>query len=106
VYSWRQPDVAALRQEVQSVASADATEVPILVVEVLSAATRRRDRQVKTRHYLRAGTSEVWLVDPVDRSIEVVTGDSVRRHTADDTASSVAVPGFALSWSALDRDSA
>ncbi len=52
--------------------------VPLLVIEVLSPSTARRDRDVKTDIYLRAGVREVWLVDPDSRSIEVRT-DAGRR---------------------------
>jgi Uma2 family endonuclease len=59
---------------------------PILVVEVLSSTTRRRDREDKRSFYLGAGVAEYWLVDPESRSIttvqpgsaEIVNRDAVR----------------------------
>ena len=42
-----------------------------LVVEVLSRSTRTRDRGVKRAAYFALGVREVWLVDPVSRTVEV-----------------------------------
>ncbi len=44
---------------------------PALVVEVLSASTRRHDERTKRRLYQRAGVQEYWIVDP-DRRMVVV----------------------------------
>ena len=43
--------------------------VPILVVEVLSQTTRRRDLEDKRRFYLAKGVEEYWIVDREARSI-------------------------------------
>jgi Uma2 family endonuclease len=45
---------------------------PILVVEVLSRTTRRRDRQQKRQLYLDAGVAEYWIVDGESRAVRVV----------------------------------
>ena len=50
----------------------DGAPVPILVVEILSPSTRRRDREQKRELYADAGVAEYWLVDPETRSITVV----------------------------------
>ena len=70
------------------------------------AISRALDRREKTATYLRAGIAEVWLVDPDGRSIDVVTSAGVRHHDADTEAASDAVPGFALTWSELERERA
>jgi Uma2 family endonuclease len=44
---------------------------PDLVAEVLSTATRRRDRTLKWRWYREYGVREYWLIDPVEKSITV-----------------------------------
>jgi Uma2 family endonuclease len=49
----------------------DRAPVPILVVEVLSSYTRRRDHNQKKSFYLDAGIAEYWIVDPVEREITV-----------------------------------
>jgi Uma2 family endonuclease len=46
--------------------------LPILVVEILSDSTRRRDHVQKREFYLGAGVPEYWIVDGRQRSIRVV----------------------------------
>jgi Uma2 family endonuclease len=50
----------------------DRAPVPILIVEILSPSTRRRDREQKRELYADAGVAEYWLVDPETRSIRAV----------------------------------
>jgi Uma2 family endonuclease len=51
--------------------------IPILVVEVLSDATRRRDMNQKKSLYLDAGVADYWVVDPEARTVAVMSGTSV-----------------------------
>jgi Uma2 family endonuclease len=44
----------------------DVTEIPLLVVEVLSPSSRRRDVGDKLTAYRDAGVPSYWVVDPVD----------------------------------------
>lgn len=53
----------------------DQAPVPILVVEVLSGSTRRRDRQDKRELYAEAGVDEYWIVDAQRRAITVTRPD-------------------------------
>jgi Uma2 family endonuclease len=46
--------------------------IPILVVEVLSGSTRRRDHGPKRDFYLDAGVAEYWIIDPERREIHVL----------------------------------
>ena len=46
---------------------------PDMVVEILSPSTRRHDRLVKLGLYQRAGVREYWIVDPDNRSAQVLT---------------------------------
>lgn len=56
---------------------------PLLVVEVLSKSTRRRDLTVKRSIYAEAGVPSYWLVDPVEPSLTVLTlTDGVYVETA------------------------
>lgn len=52
--------------------------IPILVVEVLSPATRRRDLNQKRSLYVDAGVAEYWALDPAEQSVMVVSGESTR----------------------------
>jgi len=45
---------------------------PLLVVEVLSPTTRRRDVHEKRDLYLSAGAGEYWVIDPDRHSIRVI----------------------------------
>ena len=62
----------------------DQAPVPMLVVEVLSGSTRRRDRQDKRELYAEAGVDEYWIVDPERHFITVAHPDG-REETVSDT---------------------
>jgi Uma2 family endonuclease len=47
------------------------TDVPILVVEVLSPGTHAVDILEKPREYAEAGVGQFWIIDPETRSVEV-----------------------------------
>ena len=51
---------------------------PVLVVEISSKSTRRRDRGRKRQFYLDLGVPEYWIVDRETRTIQIV-----RSNTAD-----------------------
>ena len=57
--------------------------IPILVVEVLSPSTRRRDREQKRSLYTDAGVAEYWLVDPERGTVTVVRSGEPERSAAD-----------------------
>jgi len=58
--------------------------VPILVVEVLSPSTRRRDHEYKRPFYLdEVGVPEYWIVDPERRSITVMQSGASSFMTQD-----------------------
>jgi len=66
-------------------------------VEVLSPSTANRDRSVKSRLYMSAGVSEVWLIDPRTQTVEVHTEAGVRIASGSESAASKAIAGFELS---------
>jgi Uma2 family endonuclease len=49
---------------------------PELVIEVLSPSSRRHDRLEKLHLYQKAGVPEYWIVDPDNRSVQVLLLDS------------------------------
>lgn len=48
---------------------------PDLIVEILSTSSLRTDRLVKLRLYQRAGVREYWIVDPENRTVQVLLTD-------------------------------
>jgi Uma2 family endonuclease len=67
----REPDILYVSHSHADRIGEQAYGPPDLVVEVISASTRRTDRIEKFVEYARAGISEYWLVDPQAQSIEV-----------------------------------
>ena len=67
------PDLAGWRRERMPTAPHAAFEslAPDWVCEVLSPSTARRDRIHKLRIYAREGVRHAWLVDPLERTVEV-----------------------------------
>ncbi len=49
---------------------------PLLVVEILSGTTRRRDHEQKRAFYMRIGVAQYWIVDRWSRTIRVVRNDT------------------------------
>ncbi len=91
-YNVFQPDVVVVRE----IPSDDAHDVgiPLLVVEVVSPSTARRDRGVKRRRLLAAGVEEVWIVDREAGTVEVYDASGCRVATGEEAIASHAVPGF------------
>jgi Uma2 family endonuclease len=57
-----QPDLLVIRDE--GLDAVRVESVPLLVVEILSPATRARDQVTKRRAYEQEGVASYWLVDP------------------------------------------
>lgn len=62
----------------------DDAPTPMLVVEILSPTTRRRDREHKRDFYLEIGVAEYWIVDPELRAIVAVRPGAVDTAFADE----------------------
>lgn len=76
--SQTEPDLMVSRRPVPPPATWDEMPKPILVVEVLSPTTARRDRVRKRVLYTRERVDEYWIVDGTDRSVLVITPDAER----------------------------
>jgi len=76
------PDLAGWRVErmPQLPDTACFTLVPDWVCEVLSRSTERLDRDEKLPCYARHGVRHVWLLDPVDKRLEVYSLDAESRR--------------------------
>ena len=68
------PDLAGWRRERLPAIPEEAffTLAPDWVCEVLSPSTQKNDRSRKLRIYAEAGVAHAWLVDPVERTLEVL----------------------------------
>jgi len=68
--TWLEPDIAVYPTPEYSDASWRTLPAPLLVVEVLSPSTRKRDRHRKRTAYLAHGVGAVWIVDAHTRTVE------------------------------------
>lgn len=66
-----QPDVVFVSNARAEIVRDQIWGAPDLVVEVLSSATRRRDRTSKWRWYREYGVREYWLIDPVAKTVTI-----------------------------------
>lgn len=69
--SQAEPDLM-VRAQVTREAGWDNAPKPLLILEVLSPSTRRRDREQKCVFYVDAGIPDYWIVDAELRTITVV----------------------------------
>ena len=74
--TWLEPDIAIYPSPEYLNLTWREMPAPVLVVEVLSPSTRKRDRHRKRPAYLTFGVGEVWLVDEDARTIERWTAAS------------------------------
>lgn len=66
-----EPDVAVIRGKTEDYAEANPGSEHVGLVVEIADVTLLRDRQLKSRLYARAGIPTYWLVNLVDRQIEV-----------------------------------
>ena len=76
---------------------------PDWLAEVLSPGTTRHDKRVKLPVYERAGVREVWLIDPIDRTLTLyrLKGGRYGRATSLELKGQTpitAVPGVSIDW--------
>jgi len=79
---------------------------PDWIAEVLSPWTARHDQKVKLPVYERAGVREVWLIDPIERTLMIhrLEGGRYRRATLQALKGKTpltAVPGVTMDWDSL-----
>lgn len=93
------PDLIYLSNEKAARCGARVTEVPDVVVEVISPDSSRLDRETKKRDYEHAGVHEYWIIDPLEPSMEfyrLQTGRFVAAAAGENHFESRAIPGFVL----------
>ena len=107
-----EPDVLFFGPEKAAQITPDQTKFPApdFVAEVLSPSTEHRDRGVKKQDYAAHGVGEYWIVDPVEQHIEQHQLHGTHYHLvgtrrADETITSLVVPGFSMPvLAAFDAD--
>ena len=97
-----QPDVLIV-SDLKKVDARGVRGAPDWVAEVLSPSTARHDRTLKLSAYERAGVREVWLIDPVDRTLTIYqleAGYYGRPTTLElkGRTQLTAVPGVTIDW--------
>ncbi len=69
-----QPDImVVLKGSKARITNKGVYGAPDVVVEVLSPSTAYYDLKVKKKLYEKAGVKEYWIVDPMERSLEIYT---------------------------------
>jgi Uma2 family endonuclease len=97
-----QPDIFFIsKAHSQIITDANIQGAPDLIIEILSSATGDRDRTYKRTLYARHGVREYWIVDPADKSVEVMTlGEkgfgTVQLYKMGQTLVSPLLKGFSL----------
>src|SRR5579872_6508950 len=77
----RIPDLAVFRKDNMVERDGYFRSAPELIVEVLSPANTRREREQKLRDYETLAAPEVWVLSPEARTIEVLLLDAGRLKT-------------------------
>lgn len=68
-----QPDILLIGKEQADIIVEEGIRgAPVLVIEILSEATAKRDRTYKKALYARYGVKEYWLVDSATKTVEVL----------------------------------
>lgn len=88
----REPDLAVF--DASTIVELDGRihSAPQLVVEVLSPANTRREREEKLRDYASLGVPEVWVFAPEGRTVEVLYLEDGRLRRHDILAEGVLTP--------------
>jgi Uma2 family endonuclease len=97
-----QPDVLIV-SDLKKVDARGVRGAPDWVAEVLSPSTASHDQTVKVSAYERAGVREVWLIDPIDRTLTIYRLEAgyYGRATALELKGRTqlsAVPGVTIDW--------
>jgi Uma2 family endonuclease len=97
-----QPDVFIVCDR-QKIDARGMRGAPDWIAEVLSPGTARHDRLVKLPAYERAGVREVWLIDPIERTLALYRLEAGRYGRATllelkGQTPLTAVPGVTIDW--------
>ncbi len=98
------PDVIFLSKEKAARCSERVTEVPDVIVEVISPDSRSFDTQTKKHDYERFGVGEYWLIDPQRKSFaffRLAKGKFVEAAADGETFRSQSIDGLSLDLTRL-----
>jgi Uma2 family endonuclease len=100
-----QPDILIVSDS-QRIDARGVRGAPDWLAEVLSRSTARHDKSVKIPAYERAGVREVWLIDPIARTLSIYRLEKGRYGSPTDLqlkgqTSLNAVPGVTVNWDRL-----
>ncbi|GAB3797876.1 Uma2 family endonuclease [Virgibacillus kimchii] len=70
IENWVQPDLSVVCDP-DKITEKKITGAPDFIIEILFPSTASNDRWIKYNSYEKAGVKEYWIVDPVNRTIEV-----------------------------------
>jgi Uma2 family endonuclease len=70
-----EPDIMVRAERIRRKGSWRGAPVPLLIVEIVSPTTRRRDHVKKREYYDDIGVPEYWIVEASERSVRVVRPD-------------------------------
>lgn len=102
--TWLEPDIAIYPDPEYLQQTWREMPPPVLVVEVLSPSTKKRDRHRKRPAYLAHGVSEVWIASEKDRTVERWTAASEFPESFRDTITwtpAATQPTFVMSYAEL-----
>jgi len=100
-----QPDILFISKARSKIITEEGIRgAPDLVIEILSPATSERDQTYKKTLYARHGVREYWIVDPEEKTIEVMTlgkagFESSGSYGKMDTMKSPVFPNLAINLS-------
>ena len=77
-----QPDILFIsNNRLHIIGDPNTQGAPDLVIEILSPSTETRDRDIKLEQYLRFGVRENCLIDPQERTLEVLRAGDTKFET-------------------------
>jgi len=80
------------------------TEIPLLVIEILSPSTRNRDLIQKPYHYQKMGILEYWIIDPEEETLMVfhlAEKSTITTYRKGQTVQSIVKPEIQISLDEL-----
>lgn len=100
-----QPDIFIARDP-QKLDDRGMCGAPDWVAEVLSPSTARYDRTTKLAAYERAGVPEIWLIDPIGRTVAIYLHEVGRYGQPtvlelEGRTAITTIPGVAIDWDTL-----